>query len=51
MAIQIVVIVVLGVLAGKWLDDKMGNEKALATIFSTLFSIIASLYYLVKKVK
>ncbi|MBT6438274.1 MAG: AtpZ/AtpI family protein [Flavobacteriales bacterium] len=43
--------VVLGVLAGKWLDEKMGNVKPLATIFFTLFSIIASLYYLVKKVK
>jgi F0F1-type ATP synthase assembly protein I len=51
LAIQIVVMVVLGVLAGKWLDEKMGNVKPLATIFFTLFSIIASLYYLVKKVK
>ena len=51
LATQIVVIVVAGVYAGKWLDVKMENEKPFATIFLTLFSIVASLYYLVKKVK
>jgi F0F1-type ATP synthase assembly protein I len=51
LAIQIVAVVIIGVLAGKWLDEKMGNPKPLATIFLTLTSIVSSLYYLVKKVK
>ena len=51
LAIQIVVMMVLGVFTGRWLDEKMVNSKPLATIFLTLFSIVASLYYLVKKVK
>ena len=51
LATQIVAIVVAGVYTGKWLDANMENDKPLATIFLTLFSIVASLYYLVKKVK
>jgi ATP synthase protein I len=51
LAFQIVAIVVLGVLVGKWLDKYLGNEKEYATIFTTLFSIVSSLYYLIKKVR
>ena len=51
LAFQIVAIVVLGVYAGKWVDKQLCNEKAYATIFTSLFAIISSLYYLIKKVK
>ena len=47
---QVVVIIVLGALLGKWLDEQMVNEFPTLTLTLTFLSVFLSMYYLYKKV-
>ena len=47
---QVVAIIVLGALFGKWIDGKMLNEFPAMTLVLTFLSVFLSMYYLYKKV-
>jgi ATP synthase protein I len=51
LAIQMVVVVVLGILGGRWLDSKVENETPWWTVGGALFGIFGAMFYLFKEVK
>ena len=49
-AIQMFVIIALGTFVGIKLDEKYPNENNLFTLILTLISVIASIYYVIKRI-
>ena len=47
---QVVAMIVLGALLGKWIDESMENEFPTVTLILTFCSVFFSMYYLYKKV-
>ncbi len=50
MAFQMLVIIIVGVVLGQWLDKKYPNENQLFTIIFSLLFVILALYYVVSKI-
>jgi F0F1-type ATP synthase assembly protein I len=50
MAIQMGVIILLGTLAGQWLDGYFGTERPYFTVLLALLAIFASLYLTLKDI-
>ncbi len=48
MAFQMGAIILVGTLAGQWLDDYFGLERPLLTVLMALISIFAALYLVLK---
>jgi F0F1-type ATP synthase assembly protein I len=46
-----VIIVVLGVMGGRWLDNRMENETPWWTLVGVILGITGALYYLFKGVR
>jgi ATP synthase protein I len=49
MGFQILAMVLVGVLAGQWLDKKYPNDYSLYTIIASLLMIIIALYQMIKQ--
>jgi hypothetical protein len=50
MAIQMGVVILLGTLAGQWLDGYFGTERPYLTVLLALLSIFAALYLTLKDI-
>ncbi len=48
---QMGVIILLGVLLGKWIDEKQQNSTPVFTIILSLFSVFVALYHVIRQVK
>jgi hypothetical protein len=49
-AFQMVVIILLGALGGKWLDAYLGNEFKVWTLVLTIVAVALALYYFIKDI-
>ena len=45
------IIILLGVLFGKWLDEKFAIENAINTIIFSLLAVFLALYNVIRQVK
>ena len=50
MPFQMGLIILIGVLFGKWLDEKFVNENAFFTIIFSLLAVFFSLYNVIRQV-
>ena len=50
-AVQMGVTIYLGVILGKWLDQKMANEKKYFTILFTFLALVVSIYNIIIQLK
>lgn len=48
---QMGLIILIGVLFGRWLDEKFENENAVYTIIFSLLAVFLSLYNVIRQVK
>ena len=48
---QMGLIILIGVLFGRWLDEKFENENAVYTIIFSLLAVFLSLYNVIHQVK
>ena len=48
---QMGIIILLGVLFGKWLDEKFAIENAINTIIFSLLAVFLALYNVIRQVK
>ncbi len=49
MAFQLLAACLLGVFLGRWLDERLGNERPLFAVFLTILFMLASLYALYRQ--
>ncbi|MDA8850243.1 AtpZ/AtpI family protein [Flavobacteriaceae bacterium] len=50
MGIQMAAIIAVGTFVGVTLDEKHPNENNLFTLILTLFSVVLSVYYVIKRI-